>query len=56
MNNHGNKIKCEVKNCVYHEGKDTCTANCIEVGTCNACVCGETVCATFQLNENAVKG
>lgn len=55
MNKNGNQIKCEAKNCIHHEGKDTCTANCIQVGTYNACACGETVCSTFELNQNAVK-
>lgn len=51
-----NKVKCDVKNCVHHSGKDSCTANCIEVGTYDACVCGETVCTTFELKDNAAKG
>lgn len=54
MNDNGNKIKCDAKNCIHHTGKDTCMANCIKVGTCDACSCGETVCATFELNHNAV--
>lgn len=56
MNDNGNKIRCNVKNCVHHAGKDTCTASVIEVGTCSACDCEETECATFRLNESAVQG
>ncbi|MBO5934918.1 MAG: DUF1540 domain-containing protein [Clostridia bacterium] len=51
-----NKIRCEVKNCIYHTKQDHCTASCIEVGNKNACKCGETVCNTFELNDKAVKG
>ncbi len=51
-----NKIKCEVKNCVYHTKQGECTAKCITVGNSSACACGETACTTFELNSNAVKG
>ena len=33
-----NKIKCEVKNCVYHTTQNHCTADCITVGVKNVLV------------------
>ncbi|MBQ7961101.1 MAG: DUF1540 domain-containing protein [Clostridia bacterium] len=47
-----NKIKCEVKNCVYHTTQNHCTADCITVGNPTACKCGETACETFRMNDN----
>ncbi len=38
-------IKCEVKNCVYHDSDTHCTANMIAVGKC----CGtDAACDTFK--------
>ena len=41
-------IKCDVKNCVYHDCETYCTAGQISVGPCTATSCTETVCATFK--------
>ena len=47
------EITCFAKNCVYHKGVSDCTANCIEVGSENACRCGETQCSTFRIDRDA---
>ena len=41
-------IKCDVRNCMYHDCETYCTANQISVGPCNATSSTETVCATFK--------
>lgn len=41
-------IKCDVKNCMYHDCDTYCTAGQISVGPCNATSSTETVCATFK--------
>jgi len=41
-------IVCDVKNCVYHDGKNSCTAEQIAVGPSYASCCADTVCATFK--------
>ena len=41
-------IKCDVKNCMYHDCETHCTAGQISVGPCNATCCTDTVCATFK--------
>lgn len=41
-------IKCDVKNCVYHDCETYCTAGQISVGPCNATCSTDTVCATFK--------
>lgn len=41
-------IKCDVKNCMYHDCETYCTASQISVGPCNATSSTETVCATFK--------
>lgn len=41
-------IKCDVNNCVYHDGSNYCTADQIAVGPSYAKSCTETVCATFK--------
>ena len=41
-------IKCDVKNCVYHDCETYCMAGQISVGPCNATSSTETVCATFK--------
>lgn len=54
MNNNGcckehiKGIKCDVKNCMYHDCDTYCTAGQISVGPCNAKSSTETVCATFK--------
>lgn len=50
-----NVINCNVCNCVHHDGKCTCTADHIDVGTKDACCCDDTRCATFRMNENMEK-
>ena len=41
-------ISCNVKNCVYNDGQEYCTAARIHVGPSYAVSSVETVCATFQ--------
>lgn len=41
-------VSCDVKNCVYHDGDNYCTADRISVGPSYASCCGDTVCATFK--------
>ena len=41
-------ISCGVKNCVYHDGINTCTAEQIAVGPTYANSVSDTVCATFK--------
>ena len=41
-------IKCDVTNCVHHNGKHNCTAKNISVGPIFANSCSDTVCATFE--------
>ncbi|MBS7360947.1 MAG: DUF1540 domain-containing protein [Acutalibacteraceae bacterium] len=47
-----NGIHCNASNCIYHADDYKCTAGQIEIGDTNACNCRETLCATFQLDEN----
>lgn len=48
-------ISCDAKNCVYHSSDCKCMAGSIRVGSQNACSCGETSCATFELNRDAAE-
>ena len=41
-------IKCDVKNCVYHDCDTYCTAGQIAVGPSYATSSSDTVCATFK--------
>ena len=41
-------IKCDVKNCVHHNGNSHCVAGEIEVGPNYAVSCADTICATFE--------
>lgn len=41
-------IKCDVKNCVYHDKGNCCTAGEIAVGPSYAVSSSETICATFK--------
>ncbi|MBO4338712.1 MAG: DUF1540 domain-containing protein [Clostridiales bacterium] len=50
-----NNINCEAKNCLYHKGKSTCTANEIRVGCSDACCCDETKCSSFKIREAKAK-
>ena len=45
---HNEGIKCDVKNCVYHDGECYCTAGNIHVGPSHAEKSADTVCATFK--------
>ncbi len=44
-------IKCDVKNCYYHNAETYCTAEQISVGPQNADTSGDTLCATFKPKE-----
>ncbi len=52
MNNEIKGISCEVKNCVYHDMSDACTAGHIKVGTPSAKSNKETNCQTFECCDN----
>lgn len=41
-------IICDVKNCVYHDGDNFCTAQRITVGPSYATHSSDTACATFK--------
>ena len=41
-------IRCDVKNCMYHDCETYCTAQQIAVGPSNATSSADTVCATFK--------
>lgn len=41
-------ISCDVKNCVYHDGDNFCTANRVSVGPSYATDSRDTACATFK--------
>ena len=41
-------IKCDVKNCMYHDCDTHCTAGQIAVGPSYATSSSDTVCATFK--------
>ncbi len=45
-------IKCEVKNCVYHNTKDCCTAGHIKVGNSQATKTSDTKCETFECHQS----
>lgn len=44
-------ITCDVRNCVYHDCDNCCTAGKIAVGPSYALSSSETVCATFKPKE-----
>lgn len=48
---HIDGIKCDVTNCVYHNGKSQCCAGCISVGPHNASSSTDTACVTFKAKE-----
>ena len=48
MKKHIQGIKCDVKNCVYHDCDTYCTAGQIAVGPSFATSSTDTVCATFK--------
>ena len=41
-------IRCDVKNCVYHDCETYCMAGEIAVGPSNATTSSDTACATFK--------
>ncbi len=45
-------IKCEVKNCVYHNLEDCCMAGQIKVGSRQATKTADTKCETFECNQS----
>ena len=47
-NKHIEGIKCDVKNCVYHDCETNCMAGQIAVGPSFATSSSDTVCATFK--------
>ena len=51
MSKHIDGIKCDVKNCVYHSGKNECCAGCISVGPHSASSSTDTACVTFKAKE-----
>ncbi|MBO5495520.1 MAG: DUF1540 domain-containing protein [Eubacterium sp.] len=48
-------ISCEVKNCVYHDKSDNCNAGHIRVGDSSATQTHDTVCKTFECNDNCCR-
>ncbi len=55
MNKEKNYISCEAVNCLYHKGKDTCTAEKIKVANQGACCCDDTKCSSFKMTEATTK-
>lgn len=49
-------ISCDVVNCVYHDGESRCTAKQVSIGPTHATACTDTVCATFKMNGDDVRG
>lgn len=41
-------VNCDVKNCMYNDQENHCTASKIAVGPTYATSCTDTVCATFR--------
>lgn len=41
-------IKCDVRQCSYHDGESYCTADQVAIGPGFATSCTDTVCATFK--------
>ena len=48
-------IRCDVKNCLYHDGDNYCTASRINIGPSFASSCTDTACATFKPKYRAEK-
>ena len=44
-------VNCDVKHCVYHNGKSECYAEAISIGPCDANCSANTLCATFKPKE-----
>lgn len=45
-------ISCEVKNCMYHDKSDCCTAGHITVGCSSATKNADTKCETFKCSDD----
>ena len=41
-------VSCDVSNCMYHDGKNICKADVINVGPDFANHCTDTACSTFK--------
>ena len=52
MSKHIKGIVCDVKNCAYHAGQNSCCAGCISVGPREASCSANTNCATFKPRES----
>ncbi|MCQ2424173.1 MAG: DUF1540 domain-containing protein [Clostridia bacterium] len=49
---HISGVRCDVKNCAYHDGELYCTAQHIAIGPGTAKSASETVCGTFEKRES----
>ena len=49
---HIKDVKCDVKNCVYHDGECYCTACEIAIGPSFATSSTDTICSTFKQDQN----
>ncbi|MCD7796737.1 MAG: DUF1540 domain-containing protein [Clostridiales bacterium] len=52
MDNEIKGIKCEVKNCKFHDTPDNCHAGHIKVGNQSATTVTDTKCETFECNDS----
>ncbi len=52
-NDYLNGVRCEVKNCHYHDHNHFCTAPEIKVGPQFANTSADTICATFKPGQNS---
>ena len=41
-------VHCDVRNCVYHDGDETCSANRITIGPTYSVGSADTACSTFK--------
>ncbi len=41
-------ITCDVKNCIWHDGDNYCTADRVNIGSITANAASDTRCATFR--------
>lgn len=46
-----NRIKCDVENCVYHDGECECTADSISVDTSAPSDSCDAKCSTYKCHE-----
>lgn len=52
MDNEIKGIKCEVKNCKYHDKSNNCHAGTITVGNQSATTVSDTACETFECSDS----